>query len=219
MRYVFFLLLLTAQTAFGQCCPYMKPVQVLPANPTATDDVRLVFQASTGGLGVQVNAGMVRVGNAFTYTGCYYNGILTVPKSYTDTVRIGQLSPGSYTVSFIGIESNSSQQCIEQRRNSTSATFQVSGVLSTRGAAEGWGIFPVPVTGRSLSLLAPADQSIRSLQLLDAAGRTCRSYSATQLVRQANQWQLSLPVLPAGLYFLRVNAGSGQQLTHRVQLQ
>ena len=219
MRYLFFLLLLTSQTAFGQCCPYMQPVQVLPAHPTVNDDVRLVFQAATGSQGTQLNASLVRVGNAFTYTGCYFSGFLTVPKSYTDTVRIGRLPAGSYTVSFIGIESSSSQQCIEVRRNAVSASFQVQGPLATRAAAAGWGVFPVPTTGRFLSVLAPTDKTLQGLQLLDATGRLCLTSPASQLERQGNYWQLPLPALPAGLYFLRINAVSGEHLTHRVLLQ
>ncbi|MBF9222612.1 hypothetical protein [Hymenobacter ruricola] len=217
MRYVFFLLLLAAQTAFGQCCPYMQPVKVLPANPTATDDVRLVFQATTGGRGAQLSGSLVRAGNALTYTSCYYSGPLAQPQTYLDTVRVGQLPTGSYTVSFIGIQSCNTQ-CVEQMRNSTSATFQVSGALATRTAAEGWAVYPVPATGSSLTLWAPADKAIQRLQLLDAAGRSCFEYAGSELTRQGNEWQLCLPALPAGLYSLRIGVASGEAVTQRVLL-
>ena len=80
MRHFFtFLLALTAQFAQAQCCPYVQPVQVLPANPTATDDIRLVFQAATGNQGRKLSNSFSRAGSSFTFTGCYYSGFLTMP--------------------------------------------------------------------------------------------------------------------------------------------
>ena len=63
MRYVFAFLLLAGRLAQAQCCPYVQPVQVLPANPTATDNIRLVFQATTPNRGQRLSTSFTRVGN------------------------------------------------------------------------------------------------------------------------------------------------------------
>ncbi|MBF9141254.1 T9SS type A sorting domain-containing protein [Hymenobacter properus] len=219
MRYFFTLLAMVAtQAVYAQCCPYLNPVRVLPANPTAADQVRLVFQAATGGGGGKIGYTIARNGNNLTFTGCYYDGPTAQPRTYTDTVSVGQLPAGAYTIVFVGIVSASTQQCIEYRRNTALAAFQVGSALAVRPAADSWALFPVPATGRSLTLVAPPDKAFQSLQLLDAAGRLCLDYSPAQLPHQANQWHLDLSAVPAGLYFLRISAASGEQITKRVLL-
>jgi len=219
MRYLVFLLLLTAQAAFGQCCPYLQPVQVIPANPTATDNIRLVFRATTGNRGAQIGSNLVRTANAIAYTGCYYSGLLTSPQSYTDTVRLGPLAPGSYSISFLGIESSSMQQCQEQRRNTVSATFQVGNALATRDVASGWSVFPIPASSRVLSLAIPPEASVQRVLLLDATGRTCFTGTGAEITPHQSQWEMSLPALPAGLYTLFITPASGAAITQRVVLQ
>jgi hypothetical protein len=220
MRYVFtFLLTLAMYSATAQCCPYLQLVQVLPANPTPADHVRLVFQATTPGRGNLVSTDFVHAGNNLTFTACYYSGPLAALQDFSDTVRVGQLPAGSYTVTFIAQLSGNSQQCVEQQRNSNSRTFQVSGTLATRPPIDGWALYPVPATGRLLSLTAPATQSIRFLQLLDVTGQECLTMPTTWLSRPEDQLKLELPPLPAGTYTLRIHLASEKVIIRRLVLQ
>jgi hypothetical protein len=219
MRYFFLLLVFAAQTAYGQCCPYLSPVRVLPANPSDTDEVRLVFQASTGNRGNKINSTYARTGNSFAFLGCYFSGMLTQPQSYTDTVSIGRLAPGSYTVSFTGLISSNSQQCVEVQRNSSSMAFQVGGALAVSPGNAGWSVYPVPTTSRTLSLVAPPDATITAVQLLDVAGRETFAGSAASLLPDSGHWRLELPGLAQCSYTLKISLANGRQLMHRVILQ
>jgi hypothetical protein len=193
---------------------------VLPSIPTPTDNIRLVFQAATGSLGNKVSSTFTRTGSNFAFLGCYYGGALTQPQSYIDTVSIGQLSAGSYSVSFTGLISGSNQQCVELQRNTSSMTFQVTGsALATRPSSVGWAVYPVPTSSHSLSLIVPADATMSSVQLLDVAGRESFACPAASLIQQAEHRTLELPNLPKGTYTLRITLVNGRQITQRVILQ
>ena len=219
MRYFFLLMVFAAHTAYSQCCPYLSAVRVLPANPTAADEVRLVFQASTGNRGNKINSTFARSGNGFAFLGCYYSGMLTQPQSYIDTVSVGRLAAGSYTVSFTGLISSNNQQCIEVQRNSNSLVFQVSGALATSASSAGWSVFPTPTTSRTLSLVAPPDATIAAIQLLDVAGRESFAGSAASLLPDSGRWRLELPGLAQGSYTLKISLANGRQLMHRILLE
>ena len=222
MRYLFtFLLTLTAKLAQAQCCPYVQPVQVLPANPTDSDDIRLVFRATTGGSGSKISTSFSRTGNNFTFTGCYFNGFPAMPKGYVDTVQVGRLPAGSYSITFIAKESSNSQQCVEQQRNGNSRTFRVSGAtLGINNPTEqATTLFPVPATDRQLAFRAVDGNTVATFQLFDASGRPCYTRAADAVPYQNKHFQLNLPQLPAGAYTLRVQRADTAPTTHRVVLQ
>ena len=218
---MFFLLALTARLAQAQCCPYVRPVEVLPANPTATDEIRLVFQAATGNAGQEISALLSRVGNSFTFTGCYYSGFLTMPQSYVDTVRVGRLPAGSYTVTFVAKESSSSQQCLEHQRNGTSRTFQVGGASLGIDSPDQRtnALFPVPAVGRQLAFSAVDGSAVTGFKLFDATGRGFFTQTTDDLPYQNGHYLLNLPQLPAGTYTLQVHRVGLAPTTHRVVLQ
>ncbi|MDB5236328.1 MAG: hypothetical protein JWR44_3321 [Hymenobacter sp.] len=192
---------------------------VLPLNPTSTDAVSLFFFAR-GNTGMKVNKAFTRTGNSMTFTGCYFQNGLQSQQSYRDTVSLGQLAPGTYSVEFIGINSGGPLQCIELGRATTTITFQVSGPLALGAAkAAGWAVYPVPTATRSLSLEIPAEHTVNLLHLMDVAGREIFACSATRLLRQGSAWQLNLPNLPPGVYTLKSQLVNGEVIAQRVILQ
>ncbi|MDO7875247.1 T9SS type A sorting domain-containing protein [Hymenobacter sp. ASUV-10] len=222
MRHLFTLcfLLLLRLTAYSQCCPYMLPVQMLPANPQPGEVIRLVFKVNTPGWGQKVNDEFVRSADTLRYTACYFNGPTAVMQHFSDTVTVGTLPTGSYTIVFVGRMSRDPQQCDETRRNSISTTVQVgTRTLATQPAAPGWALYPVPATGRQLQLQAPARESLQAIKLFDMAGRECYAHPAARLTQPDNQHQLQLPALPAGTYTLRVHSANGAVRNQRVVLQ
>ncbi len=222
MRYIFaFLLILAGPMAQAQCCPYVRPVQMLPANPTAADNIRLVFQAATGNAGRRVSTSFVRVGNKLTFTGCYFSGMLTMPLAYTDTVRVGLLPPGTYTIVFVARQSSDPQQCIEEQRNSISSTMQVSGTAPESGPpqADAGTLYPVPATGRQLLFQPATNSRITGFQLLDAAGHLCAAQDAAAPPPDNQPLPLNLPALPAGSYILRVTYAEQAPATYRLALE
>ena len=221
MRYLFPLLLLATQVAHAQCCPYVQPVEIVPANPTSSDDIRLVFHAATGSQGRKISSQLNRTGSAFTFTACYYGGMLTMPQAYVDTVRVGQLPPGSYTIDFIAKQSSDPQQCTEVQRNGNLRTFQVSSLASgTRTSSPVKGLlYPVPATGRQLTYSVTDKSNVTAFQLYDATGRECFSRATAAIPYSQAGFRLDLPALPAGTYTLRVQRPGLPPSTHRMVLQ
>lgn len=158
-----------------------------------------------------------------TFTGCYFESGLTQMSSYPDSVSVGRLAAGTYTLSFVGAQvaggTPGSQQCTAGPRDTVSITFQVRTALATRTASAGWAVYPVPAAGRSLSLLVPAAKAISSLQLVDLAGREAASYSGPKLVRPNNRCQVELPEnLASGSYTLKIHVVGEGLVTQRLLL-
>lgn len=210
---------LAAQSVYAQCCPYVHPVRVEPANPTITDNVRLIFQATTPNQGGKISNNFTRSANSLAFDGCYYNGLATSPQTHTDTVRLGQLPAGNYTVLFTARQSDDYRQCVEVSRNTASLAFQVSGALSVRKPAEYLAVYPVPAGGRSLEVALPPALAAHTFRLLDATGRECYARPAAELPQQNGQTRLELPPLPAGTYVLKCQLADGGLLSQRVLLQ
>lgn len=221
MRYVFAFLLLAGRLAQAQCCPYVQPVQVLPANPTATDNIRLVFQATTPNRGQRLSTSFTRVGNTLTFTGCYFSGLLTQLQSYSDTVQVGMLPAGAYSIVFVARQSADPQQCIEQQRNGSTRTVQVSSpvLAMTRNQSSAGALYPVPATGRQLLFQPATNHRITGFQLLDAAGHVCAAQDVASPRPDNQPLPLNLPALPAGSYLLRVTYAEQAPATYRLALE
>ncbi|GAB3854916.1 hypothetical protein GCM10028822_25370 [Hymenobacter terrigena] len=155
-----------------------------------------------------------------TFTGCYQIGYSTNQSKFMDSVSVGRLPVGTYTVSFISVEAAGGNQLCEGRRDTASLTFQVrSPLATTTHAREGWAVYPTPAVGGALSLTIPSDKQVDSIKLLDAVGRTCYISSGKALLPQGGHWQLQLPALPTGAYTLQLGVAGSTIVSHRVMLE
>jgi hypothetical protein len=98
----FLLILLTAVAAHAQTYFYLDQIVVQPANPTTADDVTLDLMGNlsdTGGqvqvLGVGIAGTQVDITLVATSTGG-----LTVLVPHTESIELGQLPAGTYTINF-----------------------------------------------------------------------------------------------------------------------
>jgi hypothetical protein len=215
------LLMLAAPAAFAQGNPllYIRPI-ITPATPTTADDVLLLFYARAGFQAYRINTSFSATGQQMTFTGCYQIANATISSSFIDSVKVGRLAVGTYTVSFISVEAAGGNQLCEGRRDTASLTFQVrSPLATTTRVGEGWAVYPTPAAGGALSLTIPSDKQVDSIKLLDAVGRTCYISSGEALLRQGGHWQLQLPALPTGAYILQLGVAGSTIVSHRVLLE
>jgi hypothetical protein len=214
-------LLLISTFSFAQPIRQLDlfPVQLQPTNPAPGDDIWLIFRARTANQGYKVNTGFNRAGNDLTFTGCYWGGYATSPSRFVDSVHMGSLPAGRYSVAFIGVESSSPQNCLEWARDTVQLAFEVRGALATKRVGEGWAVYPMPATGGALSLLVPSDKKVSSITLLDAVGRTCYTSPGSTLLQEGGHWRLPLPALPTGAYTLRLGVTDGPAVSQRVLLE
>jgi len=214
------LLLLISSVSFSQPSGNLAlfPVQLHPADPAPGDDIWLIFRARTANQGLKVGTSFNRAGNDLTFTGCYWTGYATSQSRFVDSVHVGVLPAGRYSVAFVGVESYGPQNCVELARDTVQYVFEVRSALASQRAASGWSVYPTPAS-RSLSLVMPLATQPITLQLLDATGRESFAGPAASLHPRGSHWQLDLPALPAGVYTLRVRTATAEVITQRVILQ
>ncbi|MDG1331003.1 MAG: T9SS type A sorting domain-containing protein [Crocinitomicaceae bacterium] len=105
---LFFMLALALSPflSFGQCCPDINSVEVIPSSPTTTDNVKIVTTVTTPNQGMFLQSSHAVNGSNINAEACYYNGLLTATQTFFDTLDIGILSAGNYTVDFAAYQAS-----------------------------------------------------------------------------------------------------------------
>lgn len=107
MRFLLILSLIsTSFFANSQCCPYIDTVEVLPSNPTTTDNVKIATTVMTPSQGSFISSSYSISGNTIDVQACYYSGLLPATQTFFDTLDIGTLAAGTYTVNFTAFQSS-----------------------------------------------------------------------------------------------------------------
>ncbi len=106
MKFLFtFCFLSLCFIAESQCCPYINSIEIIPASPTTADNIKVVTTVTTPNQGTFINSTHTVNGNTIDIEACYYSGLLTSLQTFYDTLNIGLLSAGIYTVNLTAYES------------------------------------------------------------------------------------------------------------------
>jgi uncharacterized protein YqkB len=106
MKYLMILSFLSVcYTAESQCCPYINNIEVIPAAPATIDHVKIVTTVTTPNQGAFLNSTHSISGNTINIEACYYNGLLTATQTFYDTLDVGLLNSGIFTVNLTAYES------------------------------------------------------------------------------------------------------------------
>lgn len=106
MKFLFtFCFLSLCFIAESQCCPYINSIEIIPASPTTTDNIKVVTTVTTPNQGAFIYSTHTVNGNTIDIEACYYSGLLTSPQTFYDTLNIGLLSAGTYTVDLTAYQS------------------------------------------------------------------------------------------------------------------
>lgn len=89
----------------AQCCPYINSIEVIPAAPTSSDIVKIVTSVTTPNQGEIIYSTHTVNGNTINIEACYYSGLLTATQTFYDTLSIGLLNAGNYTVNLTAYQS------------------------------------------------------------------------------------------------------------------
>jgi len=104
---------------------------ISPSSPTTTDNIRIITDVGFSSDTRTVSMATVQAGNVINLNRCYYMGMLAVYDMLKDTVNVGLLSAGVYTVHYNGVISNSTSICSPSGQTFTSSiTFTVVGTPS-----------------------------------------------------------------------------------------
>jgi len=190
---------LQAQT---QPLPYIGTPTIIPQSPTPNDIVKIVTHVSTPNLGIIVDALTHTVSNTskeINIRGCYWHGMLAAIQNYVDTLVVGQLQPGTYTIKQKAFLSTTQQHCSNVDSNSVLITLVVSGITGIKKEnSEGVsGIFPNPVK----DVLMIADNRKYNLgAIYSMDGRLIRT------IEIGKERTIATSDLQPGIYFIRLLA-------------
>ncbi len=193
-----FLLLLLASFSHAQTLA-VGPFTISPANPTVNDNVLVITQVISPNWGNKLSQSQNTIGN-FTHKlrGCYWPGMLTAIRIYTDTFNLGQLPVGVHSVTFTANTSSSPTTCVVSDSTMAGVSFTVAGGVSTSIEKEETSLlkfWPNPVKDRvHLSSI----EGFETLTVTDVTGRVVKEEQLP-----VNATSVDVGDLPAGCYIIR----------------
>jgi hypothetical protein len=107
------------------CCPYINGITIIPKSPTTNDTIKIVT-TTTPNLGIKISYNHSQQSDTFNLVGCFWEGMLTQPKTFLDTTNIGMLTAGNYYVNYIAYSSISSTSSSVIDTNSMTSSFVVT---------------------------------------------------------------------------------------------
>lgn len=206
------LLFAWAECSFAQtgCCPYIGPIEILPPNPSTLDTIRIVTHTTTPNQGIQISYSHTLQGNIVYLRGCFYDGFLTAPASYSDTTLLGVVPWGYIAVNYVGTISNSDTSCVPVDSSSVDTTYflTIVGTIPTEESAEKlYSISPNPVQNELTVQSQKA--GIVNVELRNAWGQLC--YTTALHAKET----IDMHAFPVGLYWVRIGE-AGQQSVYKV---
>ena len=217
MRYFFLLLLLIGQHTRAQT---VTAYRLFPANATANDNLKLVLTIFYGGCTRSFGYTVVRSGTALAITGCYPAVAITMPCGGSDTIQLGRLPAGAYTVTTTSHVAMTAADCptstaLAAGQPNAPGFFTVGLAAAIRAPAPTWHFSPtvLPATASVLDLTdAPA---LPQVSIYDLSGREKAHYEASALINHNGHTQIPVPNLAPALYLLRLTDETGHVSTQR----
>lgn len=97
----------------------------IPVNPSPTDSVFIAITVTTGSQGHTINVSHTLSGFTVDLEGCYYSGMLPAVDTHHDTISLGVLPIGVYTVNMNARVSLDANVCAPTDSTQLSTTFTV----------------------------------------------------------------------------------------------
>ncbi|MCH8545154.1 MAG: T9SS type A sorting domain-containing protein [Cryomorphaceae bacterium] len=97
----------------------------IPSNPSPTDSVFVAITVTTGSQGHTISVSHTLSGTVVDIEGCYYSGMLPAVDFHYDTISLGILPSGVYTVNMNALVSFDANACVPADSSQLSTTFTV----------------------------------------------------------------------------------------------
>ncbi|MBN8701892.1 MAG: T9SS type A sorting domain-containing protein [Bacteroidetes bacterium] len=190
-------------------------LKIIPPNPTTNDYIKVVaYTMFTSGSCAMIDSSVAGIGTGTTITidACHNVGMLTVICHSTDTVSLGFLAPGNYSLNyFINttdpftdpttcniLHSDSISKSFVVAAGGPSAIDNINPLFGTLQA------FPNPTTG----LLAFDPNMLRSENGFLFTLYNVRGELVTSLAIDKNHPKLDISTVGSGVYYYRLESGS-----------
>lgn len=187
--------------AAGQCCPYINSATVDPANPSETDNIRIFTSVTPPNAGGLIQHSFTVQNDTIFAEACYWSGMLTVLIPIYDTIVVGQLPEGDYTLQFTAKQSSETEQCVVEDFEVYYTSFSVDGTAGIGDPdAATIALYPNPVSGT----LQIAGKNISDVRLLNTEGRRI---TAPVTVQSSDLLTVDMSALAGGCYVVELVAG------------
>jgi hypothetical protein len=210
LRTLILLFLIAAVPLTGQIPASVPQVTILPNPVNNQQTVQVITQVVTPNMGQRISrsANVNQTTKEVEIDLCYFAGYLTMPSTFYDTLNLGSLQLGIYTVTVNYSVSASPTLCMKDGYSFSKSTFTVSQANRLLEAEpEYLSVFPNPVYDRIKFrhyLGGPVCLSIR-----DALGKMVMRIPSADLAHP-----VMVPDLPAGIFFVTISTASGT-VTHK----
>jgi len=194
---IIFFLLITLQMIYSQG---ITSLSIQPQNPTTIDQVKLVADVwiHTGPCTLD-SSNVTKTGSNFTVNGYYNSGMLTVICPRIDTITLGIIESGTFTLKYFLHHTS-----YNVPKDSMNITFIVSPMVGIDGkmSLEILSIFPNPVDDEINIILDenPANRNIQ-IDMYSFSGKLVGRYIPKET---ESNLLISTSTLPVGLYFLNI---------------
>ncbi len=109
----------------AQCCPYVDPIEIIPASPLATDSIYVITNVTTPNAGSYLGYEIFAGDATIRIEACYYSGMLTMLQTYIDTINIGVHPAGTQNIVFVAYQSDYEGFCNRSDSNEVTGSFTV----------------------------------------------------------------------------------------------
>lgn len=194
--------------------------QLLPAAPTANDNLKLVFDMFYGSCSSpRVSYGVTTASNVLSIRGCVRIAGVAMPCSRYDTVQLGRLPAGNYTAVYASYlprpDCAINGNAVHLPGTDTTFHFTVRLALAARTPAASWHVSPTVLPAGATELTLTTARPLQQISIYDVTGREQWRVSPAQKGTQPEGIRLSLPPLVPALYLLRIVDQNGQTSTQR----
>src|SRR5690606_17594475 len=115
--------------------PAVETPTMLPQSATPSDVVKIVTKATTGYQSIVVDIPAASLTNSpkeIKIKSCYSQMMLPATQTHVDTLVLGQLQPGIYTISHTAYLSSTQQHCTKIDSNMALTNFTVGASVSLK---------------------------------------------------------------------------------------
>lgn len=186
----------------AQCCPYVDPIEIIPASPLATDSIYVITNVTTPNAGSYLGYEIFAGDATIRIEACYYSGMLTMLQTYIDTINIGVHPAGTQNVVFVAYQSDSEESCNRLDSNEVTGSFTVTENLALEQETKStFQVYPNPANA-GLIYITTAKNEAFTYQLTNTLGQIIR----TGINNNSNE--IDVHGLK-GIYFLSVISAQG----------